>query len=69
MFLILCRNLRLINVGPNSLRLAQPHYDTEVHEPYLGFRESASLTSEELLNLTIIERTNLDFTGTPFYKN
>jgi len=42
------------------LLLAQPHYDDVVHEPYLGFPESANLTSEELLNLTIIERTNLE---------
>jgi len=44
--------------------LAQPHYDEEVHEPYLGFPESANLTSEELLDLTIIERTNLEASST-----
>jgi len=44
--------------------LAQPHYDEEVHEPYLGFSESANLTPEELLNLTIIERNNLEESST-----
>jgi len=35
--------------------LAQPHYDVEVHTPFLGFPESTNLTSEELLELTITE--------------
>jgi len=46
---------RLLANGPNSLQFARLHYDREVHRPYLGFRETANLTSEEVLNLVIIE--------------
>ena len=54
---------RRVSVGPNGLRLASPHYDSYVHTPYIGFRESANVTSEELLNLSIIENSNVETDG------
>ena len=50
-------------VGPTGLRFASPHYDSFVHTPYVGFRESANVTSEELLNLSIIESSNVSTDG------
>ena len=46
------------------MRLAQLHHDSVVHVPYLGFRQTANLTSEEILTLTI--RENEDDTTSKF---
>jgi len=51
---------RIVSLGPRSLLFSRPHYDSVVHTPHLGFRETATLTEEELLNLTIIENSNAD---------
>ena len=51
---------RRVVVGPNGLRFASPHYDSRVHTPYISFRDTANITSEELLNLSIIEAENSD---------
>jgi len=53
------------------LRFARLHYDLDVHTPYLGFRETANLTSEEVLDLVITENemTHVDkeYTTSYFY--
>ena len=48
-----------VSVGPGGLRFALLHYDSYVHTPFIGFRETANLTSEQLLNLSLDEE-NLD---------
>ena len=55
--------LRIWNVGADSLRIAQIHYDSDVHTPYLGFRETANLTAEQLTELSIQESEDTDDLG------
>ena len=49
---------RLVWAGPLSLRIALLHYDVDVHVPYLTWRDTAHLSSEEILNLSIEENSN-----------